>query len=541
METDPPHKIIVEKNSNCDIKEGTYWNASDFHTIINNDADVYYYSEGKLKPLFFFRKKLLSNNDMKTLMNTFKTSAMKAYNNRRGFAAGPAVPEKISPRVKSVLSPGSHKTKVIYNDGRISKYYLSNKVHSIIAGYFDQAKVSDKKNLGNSMPCRTTVFTEKNTKKWDQILPVADKLDSYYKKFAPKKHSEQLGVASKTPQFQISNTAFSTITANYNWRTACHKDSGDYHNGFSVIVVGTEGQYTGGYLGYPQFGVAVNMEHGDFILKDPHQYHCNTEIISKTPYTRLSIIFYYREKIQHCKQQIGNSEIFKTKDGIILKIRPKTTDQKVIDEVLVKKVYQKPKLNFFQEKNELWLDLGANIGTFALHALNNGCRVVCYEPEKENFSMLQENLQNNFQTDWITHNVAVGTVKKNVDLYLCKGDYNKYRHTIYHKRGRQAVKVPMVSFKTEMNKYKPTGVKIDIEGAEIDILESVTPADWNQWNTKKLVFEYSFDIDPSIPRFIKIVERLEKYFTVVNYSKVKPNELVYNYFPAATMVYAIKI
>jgi hypothetical protein len=95
----------------------------------------------------------------------------------------------------------------------------------------------------------------------------------------------------------------------------------------------------------------------------------------------------------------------------------------------------------------------------------------------------------------------------------------------------------LVSFKDEMMKYKPDGVKIDIEGAEIDILESVTYKDWASWSTKKLVFEYSFDIDNSIPRFLNIIDNLRKYFTTVYYTKVKEDELVYNHFPAATIVY----
>lgn len=91
-----------------------------------------------------------------------------------------------------------------------------------------------------------------------------------------------------------------------------------------------------------------------------------------------------------------------------------------------------------------------------------------------------------------------------------------------------------------MAKYKPDGVKIDIEGAEIDILESVGPREWASWNTQKLVFEYSFDIDNSIPRFLDIIDSLREYFDFVYYTKVKEDELVYNHFPAATIVYCQK-
>jgi hypothetical protein len=78
---------------------------------------------------------------------------------------------------------------------------------------------------------------------------------------------------------------------------------------------------------------------------------------------------------------------------------------------------------------------------------------------------------------------------------------------------------------------------MDIEGAEIDILEFLNPSDYKKFGIKKMVFEYSFDIDNSIPRFMKIMKSLQKYFKHVHWTKVKPNELTYDYFPAATLVF----
>lgn len=229
------------------------------------------------------------------------------------------------------------------------------------------------------------------------------------------------------------------------------------------------------------------------------------------------------------------------KKTLKLTIRKDTTDEKVIKEVLTTAVYQKPTINFYPCEEEVWLDLGANIGTFALWALSRNVRhVYCYEPEPENYELLIRNLNNNYHSstcrwDAVPHGVAVES--GDINLYLCKGEYNKYRHTIFAKRGRKSIIISVDSFLEIMDHIKPTGVKIDIEGAEISILESVKPDDWTRWQTQKLVFEYSFDIDPSIPRFLKIIQTLKQYFTVVNYSKVKPEELEYKYFPAMTMVY----
>jgi len=574
-----PKRLIVEPKlteKEADAGEGQFFDEEYYDHIINYDADVYYYnSTGKLVPLFFFRKGIIDNKDLKTCIQVFKADAMKASNSR-GIAGGPIDPDQVSSNVDRAVSPDKFKSKVVYKDGSISKYYVSNRVNSLIAGYFDKPKVSEKSEIlkMHKIPCRTTAFTEQNFDKWVRVLPMIQKLDTLYSKFAPDRHAEQLAVASATPDFQIENTAFSTVTVNYNWRTACHKDSGDYHNGLSVIIVATEGDYHGGYLGYPKFKIAVDVRNGDFILKDPHQYHCNTKLepLSNLPFTRLSMIFYYREKINKCTTQThkivpkitrkspNQSQIQtggalqllpKTKINVIpkrtnitleLQIRPETTDIKVIDEVLVRDVYEKQKLNFYIETGETWLDLGGNIGTFSLLALSHGCKVITYEPEPDNLNLLKLNLEHNFtdSTKWKIIPKAIGIKNGLAELYLCKGDYNKYRHTLHSVRGRKSIKVPLISFKEEMNKYKPTGVKIDIEGTEIDILENTTLSDWQSWGTKKLVFEYSFDVDPYIPRFLEIINNLRDYFNEVHYTKVKEDEEYYNHFPAATMVYCIK-
>ena len=77
----------------------------------------------------------------------------------------------------------------------------------------------------------------------------------------------------------------------------------------------------------PKFGIGVNMRHGDLLIADVHQYHCNTELweteeqkeynkvnchsfknINKEngvvgiehDFTRMSFVCYLREKIINC-------------------------------------------------------------------------------------------------------------------------------------------------------------------------------------------------------------------------------------------------
>ena len=221
-------------------------------------------------------------------------------------------------------------------------------------------------------------------------------------------------------------------------------------------------------------------------------------------------------------------------------VRPGTTDEKVVPEVLTRRTYEKPRIGFLLEPRDRWLDLGGNIGTFVLLCLSRGvASVSSYEPEPENFALLRRNVEENFPNTknvrWVAR--AVSVRKGTIPLYLCGGEYNKYRHTLCPKRGRRVLPVRVDAVLDAIKKSRADCIKMDIEGAEIGILEFLTASHYQALGIRKLVFEYSFDVDKSIPRFMAMIRRLQQYFPRVHYDKVKEDELVYHYFPACTLVY----
>lgn len=226
-------------------------------------------------------------------------------------------------------------------------------------------------------------------------------------------------------------------------------------------------------------------------------------------------------------------------DKIEITYRDNTTDVKVIKEVLIDNVYQKRRIGFLIDKNDIWLDLGANIGTFSLFVLSMGGKTIAVEPELENLQLLKNNLQQFSKSNYKILPIGVGLNNGKSKLYLCQGDYNKYRHSMIPKRGRDFVEISINSLPTILNNYPSiNAIKMDIEGIEIELLEHI-PLKYFE-NINKLVFEYSFDIDRSIPRFLEIINRLKTVFSVVYYTKVKDNQMEYNYFPACTNVYCLK-
>ena len=270
--------------SDDDIKklEGKFFDDENM-IIFSEDIDVYT-EDGKL--LLKFRKNRLKDEECKILFNS------------KGAAASSKRPSA------SEIKDGDNKYKWVESQTTGKKLYVltnQNKVHSGIIGYYDSTS-----NFGhhhykdNEIKCRLTSFTAKYFDKFQECLPIFKKIDGIYKDLVPDFYNIQENAISKiSPEFVIKDTIFTTVTVNKNFRTALHCDVGDLKDGFGNLVVISEGEYTGGYTMFPQYGVGVDCRNGDFLAMDVHQWHCNSEM--KGDGTRVSFVFYLREKmIKNC-------------------------------------------------------------------------------------------------------------------------------------------------------------------------------------------------------------------------------------------------
>lgn len=299
-------QYFVEKKFSDDhmkSKEGEYFDNKDYDMILHDNCDVYYYDEnGDKQILMKFRKNVFPLKLCNIGIDCLKEASKKTHDNR-GAAAG-VIDLKKMPSYANQLDQliGRNKFRVKAYRSRLTGKIVTNSLGNIsksnIIGYYDKRD----RNLGpHAPPCRTTAFTSQQVEKWDKVLPLLHAIDKQFKKLIPKNHKIQYNRAHET-DYVIGNTAFSTVTINNNWRTALHQDAGDLKEGFGNLVILQEGDYDGGYLGFPQFKVAVDPKHGDFLAMDVHQWHCNTKIVPKTKdYTRLSIVAYLRDKMINCK------------------------------------------------------------------------------------------------------------------------------------------------------------------------------------------------------------------------------------------------
>ena len=297
-------ELVLEKRMSDEKiakKEGEYFSKKDFPIIVKQDCDVYALENGKKKLLGKFRKGVITKNLTKAAMENLKEAAQKKHSNR-GAAAGAIDRKKLASYVKTDNIVGEYKFRIRgYDSAETGEYVnqsIGNDAQSNIIGYFDKP---DRNPGTKNLPCRLTAFNHRDMDKFKKVEPFLGRCDKLFKKLVPKAHKKQYQRAHET-EFVIKDTAFSTITINYNWRTALHKDAGDFEEGFGNLIVCEEGKYDGGCTGFPQYGVAFDVRDGDFLAMDVHEWHCNTKIEPKTKdHSRLSVVCYLRKNMLRCK------------------------------------------------------------------------------------------------------------------------------------------------------------------------------------------------------------------------------------------------
>ena len=265
-----------------------------YDTVITDSCDAYDIHTGDL--LFRFRKKAIPMDVLKTGYNAFKHSI--SLNAGRGIAAG-----------------GYHKQ--IRKDGTIGKFDVSPKVESGNVGFMDARPGS-----GTVAVCRKTAFAKEHFDKYQEGIPFVKYIDKMYSELCPEHYAKQKAIALGTNKnYVIGDTSFTTVTVNKNFRTAVHKDAGDFSEGFGNLITYREGSYGGGYFVLPEYGVAIDMQNQDILFVDVHKWHGNTEYTDcSEDWLRVSFVLYYREYMYKCKSPSGELERIKMDQTGYLKL-----------------------------------------------------------------------------------------------------------------------------------------------------------------------------------------------------------------------------
>ena len=374
-------KLVVKKimsDEEVSKLEGIWIEESHINHLIKSDTDVYRLDdEGNEHLLLKFRKRVISDKLIDIGWESYKDLAKASRG--RGASAGPInvnsqywskrnlvktnkwstgyltpkgnllkeeldklsiqdLKQKNTQEIKELKEDLSREqliNEIIKKNNGISKMKVNNQVASNPIGFYEESK-----NFAN-LPCRLTHFTRTNYEKYNDGLKFIQRIDKLFQRLIPEAHQKQLERANLKSHLKIPQTSFSTITINRNFRTALHKDAGDFKEGFGNLTVIERGKYHGGYTVFPQYGVGINLRNNDFCAMDVHQWHSNTPIYETEEdkeynetlepdyhdnpdvgteglykkYTRLSFVCYLREKIAKCPNKEQIDPQFLTKSG----------------------------------------------------------------------------------------------------------------------------------------------------------------------------------------------------------------------------------
>lgn len=284
--------------------------------IIDRDTDCY---DNKGNLVFKFRKNQIKNTEI--AWECFKDPALKT-SNVRGGSSGEI--DKNSKYFKEVIKDEKllEKNGFEYRPNETSKLRKQQSVYSTALGNFDVMK-----RFGKVYPCRMTQFTKRYFDNIINSIPFLEELNEAYKTLNYGKWKIQYDTASKD-NWNIGDTAFTTITINRNFQTGLHVDKGDY-GGWSVLSVIEDGDWSGGLFMLPKYEVGIDIRQGDVLVANVHEHHCNSPLYttedqdvyneefcdryddmpenlvkgSNFKFSRISFVCYCRAKINDCENK----------------------------------------------------------------------------------------------------------------------------------------------------------------------------------------------------------------------------------------------
>lgn len=165
-------------------------------------------------------------------------------------------------------------------------------------------------------------------------------------------------------------------------------------------------------------------------------------------------------------------------------------------------------------KDDIVLDVGANIGIFTLNVAKRVKNVISIEPEPRNFSILSKNITDNDLSNVTLLNLAASD-KEEIVYFQSTGGTAQVSNTGIPVKGK-----PLDSILAELGNPKVTIMKMDIEGYESKVLSTFHKYD----SIKQIVIEtHSKKLTEEVTNI------LSKWgFSIVDISRIKRSRAIKN-------------
>lgn len=169
------------------------------------------------------------------------------------------------------------------------------------------------------------------------------------------------------------------------------------------------------------------------------------------------------------------------------------------------------------QKNDTVLDCGAAYGDSAYWAYKNGAKkIYCFEVTPDTLSILKETIINNELTS-VAEIIPQALGKTSGEAYFSTFE-NAYSNCIASKKEENCIVVPVTTidiFCSEHN-VKPTFIKMDIEGAELDALEGAKETIRNNRPRLAISIYHKLEHMWEIPLLIHKIEPHYKFYCKKN-------------------------
>ena len=216
----------------------------------------------------------------------------------------------------------------------------------------------------------------------------------------------------------------------------------------------------------------------------------------------------------------------KTRTGITIKIRNiPSTDIHIFTEIWLNNEYSEK--GFEIKNSDVIIDIGAHIGLFTLWA-SQYCKkgkIICVEPEPDNFEILQKNKDKNKILNVKYYNAALS--HKSGKIKLSRNEKDSASHSIL-KKGKNVFEINTITLKNifeENELSKCDLLKLDCEGSEFEILLNLEGDIYKK--IKKICLEYHRNEELKLNENILIQHLKKRNYEIISKTSSEKTGLIF--------------
>jgi hypothetical protein len=267
-----------------ELWKGNFLTDAAFDNVVSPTVDTAIYKPGGTLfddvPLAYIICDAYPNNNVFDCLRTIEESTTMRAN-----CSGPILEKDMKAKgieEYKLRTPNSYHVRTKSGDWGMIAY--ANEIHSVMAGWKRGRFTGGIEMSG---------WTKDNPDKYEILRDVSTYNEKAFKKADPNRYLAQKQFAKHHIKIEHRQGIVTTMSMNRysdlglgSGGMAAHIDSGDNDQGMTTMCHFRDGEYTGAYLTWPRYGVAINAPNNSVIIADSLELHGVTPISGKgTRYT----------------------------------------------------------------------------------------------------------------------------------------------------------------------------------------------------------------------------------------------------------------